>query len=43
MKKSFNRSVRIEQELQKKIAFIIQNSLNDPRINILITVSKVIL
>ncbi|QCI19937.1 MAG: 30S ribosome-binding factor RbfA [Buchnera aphidicola (Brevicoryne brassicae)] len=41
MEKSFNRSVRIAQELQKKIAIIIQYSLQDPRIKTIITVSEV--
>ncbi|QCI20511.1 30S ribosome-binding factor RbfA [Buchnera aphidicola (Brachycaudus cardui)] len=41
MEKSFNRSVRIAQELQKKIAIIIQYSLQDPRIKGIITVSAV--
>ncbi|CAL4324117.1 30S ribosome-binding factor RbfA [Buchnera aphidicola] len=41
MEKSFNRSSRIAQELQKKIAMIIQYSLKDPRVKIMITVSQV--
>lgn len=41
MQKLFNRSVRIAQELQKKIAIIIQYSLQDPRITTIITVSEV--
>jgi len=41
MEKLFNRSNRIAQELQKKIALIIQHSLKDPRINTIITVSEV--
>ncbi|CAL4323408.1 30S ribosome-binding factor RbfA [Buchnera aphidicola] len=41
MEKLFNRASRISQELQKKIAVIIQYSLNDPRINTFITVSEV--
>ncbi|WP_295164320.1 30S ribosome-binding factor RbfA [uncultured Buchnera sp.] len=41
MEKSFSRSFRIAQELQKKIAFIIQYSLKDPRIKTIITVSEV--
>ncbi|QIQ41961.1 MAG: 30S ribosome-binding factor RbfA [Buchnera aphidicola (Microlophium carnosum)] len=41
MEKLFNRSVRIAQELQKKIALIIQYSLKDPQINTIITVSNV--
>lgn len=41
MEKLFNRSSRISQELQKKIAIIIQYSLKDPRIQTIITVSEV--
>ncbi|ANZ22581.1 ribosome-binding factor A [Buchnera aphidicola (Diuraphis noxia)] len=41
MEKLFHRSVRIAQELQKKIAVIIQYSLKDPRIKTFITVSEV--
>ncbi|CAL4326435.1 30S ribosome-binding factor RbfA [Buchnera aphidicola] len=41
MDKTFNRSVRIAQELQKKIAIIIQHSLKDPRIKGIVTVSQV--
>ncbi|QCI16045.1 30S ribosome-binding factor RbfA [Buchnera aphidicola] len=41
MEKLFNRSARIAQELQKKIAMIIQHSIKDPRINTIITVSEV--
>lgn len=41
MEKLFNRSIRIAQELQKKIAVIIQYSLKDPRIKTIITVSDV--
>jgi len=41
MEQLFNRSIRISQELQKKIAMIIQYSLNDPRIETIITVSEV--
>lgn len=41
MEKLFNRSSRIAQELQKKIACIIKYSLKDPRINIITTVSEV--
>ncbi|ACL30732.1 30S ribosome-binding factor RbfA [Buchnera aphidicola] len=41
MEKLFNRSDRIAQELQKKIAAIIQHSLKDPRIKTIITVSEV--
>ena len=41
MEKSFSRSFRIAQELQKKIAVIIQHSLKDPRIKTIITVSEV--
>ncbi|QCI22820.1 30S ribosome-binding factor RbfA [Buchnera aphidicola] len=41
MEKFFNRSLRIAQELQKKIALIIQYSLKDPRIQTIITVSNV--
>ncbi len=41
MEKCFNRSFRVAQELQKKIAIIIQYSLKDPRIKTMITVSKV--
>lgn len=41
MEKSFNRSIRISQELQKKLAMIIQYSLKDPRIKTIITVSQV--
>jgi len=41
MEKLFNRSIRIAQELQKKIAVIIQYSLEDPRIKTIITVSDV--
>ncbi|AYN24693.1 30S ribosome-binding factor RbfA [Buchnera aphidicola] len=41
MEKSFSRSSRISQELQKNIAVIIQHSLKDPRIKTIITVSEV--
>ncbi|AEO08722.1 ribosome-binding factor A [Buchnera aphidicola str. Ak (Acyrthosiphon kondoi)] len=41
MEKLFNRSIRIAQELQKKIAVIIQYRLKDPRIKKIITVSEV--
>ncbi|QCI23903.1 30S ribosome-binding factor RbfA [Buchnera aphidicola (Macrosiphoniella sanborni)] len=41
MEKSFNRSMRIAQELQKNISMIIQFSLKDPRIMTMITVSQV--
>lgn len=41
MEKSFNRSMRIAQELQKNISHIIQVSLKDPRIITMITVSSV--
>lgn len=41
MEKSFNRSVRVGQELQKKIALIIQHSIKDPRIKGIVTVSQV--
>ncbi|QNS02048.1 MAG: 30S ribosome-binding factor RbfA [Buchnera aphidicola (Pentalonia nigronervosa)] len=41
MKKSFDRSLTVSQELQKKIAIIIQRSLKDPRINKIITVCAV--
>ncbi|QCI22233.1 30S ribosome-binding factor RbfA [Buchnera aphidicola] len=41
MEKSFNRSVRIAQELQKNIAVIIQYSLQDPRVKTIITISQV--
>lgn len=41
MEKSFNRSIRIAQELQKNISQIMQFSLNDPRIVTMITVSSV--
>lgn len=41
MQKLFSRSSRISQELQKKIALIIQHSLQDPRIKEIITVSEV--
>lgn len=41
MEKSFSRSSRIAQELQKKIAIIIQYSLRDPRVKSIITVSQV--
>ncbi|QCI18346.1 30S ribosome-binding factor RbfA [Buchnera aphidicola (Aphis nasturtii)] len=42
MEKSFSRSSKISQELQKKIAIIIQHFLKDPRFKTLITISEVI-
>lgn len=41
MEKSFSRSFRIAQELQKNIAIIIQHSIKDPRIQGIVTVSEV--
>jgi ribosome-binding factor A len=41
MEKSFSRSFKIAQELQKNIAIIIQYSLKDPRIKTIITISEV--
>ncbi|QFQ32546.1 30S ribosome-binding factor RbfA [Buchnera aphidicola (Aphis fabae)] len=42
MEKSFSRSSKIAQELQKNIAIIIQCLLKDPRFRIIITISEVI-
>ncbi|QFQ32198.1 30S ribosome-binding factor RbfA [Buchnera aphidicola] len=42
MEKSFSRSSKISQELQKKIAIIIQYFLRDPRFKTIITISEVI-
>ncbi|QCI17193.1 30S ribosome-binding factor RbfA [Buchnera aphidicola (Aphis helianthi)] len=42
MEKSFSRSSRIAQELQKHIAIIIQYFLKDPRFKTIITVSEVV-
>lgn len=42
MEKSFSRSSKIAQELQKKIAVIIQCFLKDPRLKTIITISEVI-
>lgn len=41
MDRSFHRSMRVAQELQKNISMIIQFSLKDPRIITMITVSQV--
>lgn len=42
MEKSFSRSSKIAQELQKNIAIIIQYFLKDPRFPIIITISEVV-
>ena len=42
MQKSFSRSSKVAQELQKNIAIIIQCFLKDPRFKIIITISEVI-
>ena len=39
--KQFHRFQRISQELQKKIAIIIQFKIKDPRLKIMITISSV--
>ncbi|PPI87934.1 ribosome-binding factor A [Candidatus Pantoea edessiphila] len=36
-----NRSLRISQEIQKEITIILQRKINDPRLNMMITVSSV--
>ncbi|AKC31836.1 ribosome-binding factor A RbfA [Candidatus Pantoea carbekii] len=41
MEKEFSRRQRVAQELHKKIAFILQRKIRDPRLRIMITVSGV--
>ncbi|BAH83148.1 30S ribosome-binding factor RbfA [Candidatus Ishikawella capsulata] len=41
MLKTFNRSQRISQQLQKEIAIILQREIQDPRLHMLVTVSSV--
>ncbi|ALD15316.1 ribosome-binding factor A [Buchnera aphidicola (Aphis glycines)] len=42
MEKSFSRSSKISQELQKTISIIIQYFLRDPRFKTIITISEVV-